>query len=79
MRQRLEEFTCSGKLVALKILLEKALVLGEFASPMGGEETEKVVIFSQKPAVLQLIVEQLLTRYEDLRYVVMSSSALRRA
>ena len=65
-------YSCSGKFVALKLLLEKMLHIGEF-SDSRTVLSGKVVVFSQKPQCIDLIISQLLVHYQDLHYVVMTS------
>ena len=58
----------------LKLLLEKALRIGDFADDVPGRRAEKVVVFSQKPQVLELVARQVLARYEGLRYAELKSA-----
>ena len=86
VRESLEAFNASGKFVVLRLLLEKILFIGEFSdirpisssstadSASTGNKPSKVVIFSQHPAILDLIVSQVLCHYEGLHYVLLSSS-----
>ena len=74
VRTQLDSYGCSCKMVALKLLLEKALRIGDFASELALQEAEKVVVFSQKPQMLELIESQLLSRYDGLQYVVLRST-----
>ena len=72
MTNQLQMYPCSGKFVALKLLLEKMLHVGEFSDSrtvMSG----KVVVFSQKPQCIDLIISELLSHYQHLHYVVMTS------
>lgn len=74
VRSQLDSYGCSCKMVALKLLLEKALRIGDFANELASQEAEKVVVFSQKPQMLELIESQLLGRYEGLQYVMLRSA-----
>lgn len=73
-RTQLDSFACSGKLTVLKLLLEKALRVGDFADDVPTRSAEKVVVFSQKPQVLELVAQQVLSRYEGLRYAALKSA-----
>ena len=74
VRTQLDSLACSGKLTVLKLLLEKALRIGDFADDVPGRRAEKVVVFSQKPQVLELVARQVLARYEGLRYAELKSA-----
>ncbi|MBP3573260.1 MAG: SWF/SNF helicase family protein, partial [Prevotella sp.] len=86
VRKSLDTFNASGKFIVLRLLLEKILLIGEFADVQAitlsssvststtSNKRPKVVIFSQHPAILDLIVSQILCHYEGLHYVLLSSS-----
>lgn len=73
-RTQLDSFACSGKLTVLKLLLEKVLHIGDFTNDVPTQRAEKVVVFSQKPQVLQLVAQQVLGSYSGLRYVELKST-----
>lgn len=69
----MDSYSCSGKFIALKLLLEKTLCIGDFAETHE-DDPAKIVLFSQHPAVLELVRNQLLQRYPTLQYVSLTSS-----
>ena len=69
----LQSYLCSGKFILLKLLIERILQIGEYKSDIPSSTHQKIVVFSQKPATLSLIEDQLLT-YKDLQYVVLKST-----
>ena len=70
----LQSYSCSGKFTALKLLIEKSLSIGDYTDTAENDSVSKAVLFSQHPKVLELIDSQLLTRYSNLRYVILTSS-----
>lgn len=73
-RLALQSYSCSGKFLALKLLIEKALSIGKYEDTEERSPVSKVILFSQHPKVLKLIESQLLTRYSNLRYVTLVST-----
>lgn len=73
-RLALQSYSCSGKFLALKLLIEKALSIGKYEDTEERSPVSKVILFSQHPKVLKLIESQLLARYSNLRYVTLVST-----
>ena len=73
VRSALDSYACSGKFIALKLLLEKTLCIGDY-SETHEDDPAKIVLFSQHPAALDLVRSQLLQRYSTLQYVSLTSS-----
>lgn len=73
VRSALDSYACSGKFIALKLLLEKTLCIGDY-SETHEDDPAKIVLFSQHPAALDLVCSQLLQRYSTLQYVSLTSS-----
>lgn len=73
LSNKLQSYSCSGKLVALKFLIEKFLCMGEFANSNETASRCKIVIFSQKPRCLEIIASQLLALYSDIHYLTVTS------
>ena len=73
MSNKLQSYSCSGKLISLKFLIEKSLCIGEFAESTRTEFHRKIVIFSQKPKCLEIIASQLLSLYSDIHFLTVTS------
>ena len=72
----LSSYTCSGKFIVLKLLIERILQIGEYKMDCPSSKAiPKIVIFSQKPSILFLIESQLLS-YKDLQYRILHSLCL---
>ena len=72
----LSSYTCSGKFIVLKLLIERILQIGEYKMDCPSSKAiPKIVIFTQKPSILFLIESQLLS-YKDLQYRILHSLCL---